>query len=35
MDAYFVYTSSLGSHAFFMTFLPIFYYFGQPEIGRA
>lgn len=35
LDAYFVYTSSLGTHTFFMTALPIFFYFGRPDIGRA
>ena len=35
LDAYFVYTSSLGTHTFFMTVLPIFFYFGHPEIGQA
>lgn len=33
LDAYFVYTSSLGTHTFFMTSLPIFFYFGRPDIG--
>lgn len=35
LDAYFVYTSSLGTHTFFMTALPILFYFGRPDIGRA
>lgn len=34
LDAYFVYTSSLGTHTFFMTVLPIFFFFGYPDIGR-
>lgn len=34
LDAYFVYTSSLGTHTFFMIMLPIFYFFGAPEFGR-
>ncbi|THH08409.1 hypothetical protein EW145_g2722 [Phellinidium pouzarii] len=33
-DSYFVYTSSLGTHTFFMTALPIFFFFGFPEAGR-
>ncbi|KAF9653737.1 acid phosphatase/Vanadium-dependent haloperoxidase [Thelephora ganbajun] len=35
LDTYFVYTSSLGTHTFFMTVLPIFYYFGGSGLGRA
>ncbi|KAF7799313.1 hypothetical protein EIP86_010545 [Pleurotus ostreatoroseus] len=34
LDAYFVNTSSLGTHTFFMTLLPAFCFFGHPEIGR-
>ena len=34
LDAYFVYTSSLGTHTFFMIMLPIFYFFGAPHFGR-
>ncbi|KAH9930487.1 PAP2 superfamily-domain-containing protein [Epithele typhae] len=34
LDAYFVYTSSLGTHTFFMVMLPIFYFFGAPKFGR-
>ena len=34
LDAYFVYTSSLGTHTFFMIMLPLFYFFGLPEFGR-
>ncbi|RPD55565.1 hypothetical protein L226DRAFT_511641 [Lentinus tigrinus ALCF2SS1-7] len=34
LDAYFVYTSSLGTHTFFMIMLPIFYSIGAPEFGR-
>lgn len=33
LDAYFVYTSSLGTHTFFMTVLPAFYFFGFEDIG--
>ncbi|RDB18722.1 Dihydrosphingosine 1-phosphate phosphatase YSR3 [Hypsizygus marmoreus] len=34
LDAYFVYTSSLGTHTFFMTFLPALFFFGYSEMGR-
>ncbi|KAK7685024.1 hypothetical protein QCA50_011859 [Cerrena zonata] len=34
LDAYFVYTSSLGTHTFFMTVLPAFFFFGYSEVGR-
>ncbi|KAJ3501621.1 hypothetical protein NLJ89_g9257 [Agrocybe chaxingu] len=34
LDAYFVYTSSLGTHTFFMILLPAFFFFGYDEIGR-
>ncbi|KAI0674656.1 PAP2-domain-containing protein [Trametes maxima] len=34
LDWYFVYTSSLGTHTFFMIMLPMFYFFGEPEFGR-
>ncbi|KAH8116160.1 PAP2 superfamily-domain-containing protein [Phellopilus nigrolimitatus] len=34
LDAYFVYTSSLGTHTFFMTALPALFFFGFPEVGR-
>ncbi|KAF9458927.1 hypothetical protein BDZ94DRAFT_1200301 [Collybia nuda] len=34
LDAYFVYTSSLGTHTFFMTVLPAFFFFGHAEMGR-
>ncbi|KAH8101950.1 hypothetical protein BXZ70DRAFT_932625 [Cristinia sonorae] len=34
LDAYFVYTSSLGTHTFFMTVLPAFYFFGYDAFGR-
>ncbi|KAG7087336.1 hypothetical protein E1B28_013312 [Marasmius oreades] len=33
LDAYFVYTSSLGTHTFFMVMLPIMFFFGYPEMG--
>ncbi|KAF8056632.1 sphingosine-1-phosphate phosphatase [Lyophyllum atratum] len=34
LDAYFVYTSSLGTHTFFMTVLPAFFFFGHTEMGH-
>ncbi|GAA5845553.1 hypothetical protein JCM11251_002091 [Rhodosporidiobolus azoricus] len=33
-DEYFVKTSLLGTHTFFMIFLPLWYWFGFPEVGR-
>ncbi|KAG9020885.1 hypothetical protein FS837_007782, partial [Tulasnella sp. UAMH 9824] len=34
-DTYFVYTSTLGTHTFFMTMLPAFFFFGHDEAGRS
>ncbi|EJT99372.1 acid phosphatase/Vanadium-dependent haloperoxidase [Dacryopinax primogenitus] len=34
LDTYFVYTSTLGTHTFFMTVLPAFFFFGYPTCGR-
>ncbi|KAF7315633.1 Sphingosine-1-phosphate phosphatase [Mycena indigotica] len=34
LDKYFVYTSALGSHVFFMLFLPMLFFFGSAELGR-
>lgn len=34
LDTYFVYTSSLGTHTFFMTVLPALFFFGYADIGR-
>ncbi|KZT61729.1 acid phosphatase/Vanadium-dependent haloperoxidase [Calocera cornea HHB12733] len=34
LDTYFVYTSTLGTHTFFMTVLPAFFFFGYPVMGR-
>ncbi|KZO92042.1 acid phosphatase/Vanadium-dependent haloperoxidase [Calocera viscosa TUFC12733] len=34
LDTYFVYTSTLGTHTFFMTVLPAFFFFGYPKTGR-
>ncbi|THV04795.1 hypothetical protein K435DRAFT_746622 [Dendrothele bispora CBS 962.96] len=33
LDAYFVYTSSLGTHTFFMTLLPALFFFGYRDVG--
>ncbi|KIY68373.1 hypothetical protein CYLTODRAFT_421694 [Cylindrobasidium torrendii FP15055 ss-10] len=33
LDSYFVYTSSLGTHTFFMTMLPGLVFFGYADIG--
>ncbi|GAA5987492.1 hypothetical protein JCM11641_003847 [Rhodosporidiobolus odoratus] len=33
-DEYFVKTSLLGTHTWFMLFLPLWYWFGLPEVGR-
>ncbi|GAA6055285.1 hypothetical protein JCM3770_004819 [Rhodotorula araucariae] len=33
-DEYFVKTSLLGTHTFFMVFLPLWYWFGYREVGR-
>ncbi|KAJ6627628.1 hypothetical protein B0H10DRAFT_2210141 [Mycena sp. CBHHK59/15] len=34
LDSYFVHTSALGTHTFFMTFLPMLFFFGYDEMGR-
>ncbi|KZT66652.1 hypothetical protein DAEQUDRAFT_730063 [Daedalea quercina L-15889] len=34
LDKYFVYTSSLGTHTFFMISLPAFVFFGRGDISR-
>ncbi|EIM81915.1 uncharacterized protein STEHIDRAFT_103330 [Stereum hirsutum FP-91666 SS1] len=34
LDAYFVYTSMLGTHTFFMMFLPSLFFFGYDGLGR-
>ncbi|TFY75702.1 hypothetical protein EWM64_g8311 [Hericium alpestre] len=34
LDTYFVQTSMLGTHTFFMCFLPMFFFFGSDEMGR-
>ncbi|GJJ10601.1 hypothetical protein Clacol_004828 [Clathrus columnatus] len=35
LDTYFLYTSSLGTHTFFLLLLPACYFFGYDRIGRA
>lgn len=34
LDTYFLYTSMLGTHTFFLVFLPAFFFFGHDELGR-
>ncbi|KAF4616785.1 hypothetical protein D9613_008874 [Agrocybe pediades] len=34
LDRYFVYSSVLGTHTFFMAILPTMFFFGYPEMGR-
>ncbi|KAI0654867.1 PAP2-domain-containing protein [Cubamyces menziesii] len=34
LDKYFVYTSTLGTHTFFLVMLPLFHFFGAAEFGR-
>ncbi|KAG1124460.1 hypothetical protein G6F42_009601 [Rhizopus arrhizus] len=34
LDRYFVWTANLGTHTFFMIFLPILIWFGNAELGR-
>ncbi|KAJ7199136.1 sphingosine-1-phosphate phosphatase [Mycena pura] len=34
LDSYFLYTSALGSHTFFMMFLPMLFFFGYDQLGR-
>lgn len=33
-DQYFVKTSLAGTHTFFMLFLPLWYWFGHPQVGK-
>jgi hypothetical protein len=35
LDSYFAYTANLGTHTFFMVFLPIQFWCGYTSIGRA
>ncbi|KAI7900242.1 PAP2 superfamily-domain-containing protein [Cokeromyces recurvatus] len=34
LDHYFIWTANLGTHTFFMIFLPILIWFGNAELGR-
>lgn len=34
LDKYFLYTSSLGTHTFFMTVLPCLFFFGHTDTAR-
>lgn len=34
LDTYFQQTSMLGTHTFFLVFLPVFFFFGHFELGR-
>ena len=34
LDTYFLQTSMLGTHTFFLVFLPAFFFFGHDELGR-
>ncbi|KAL3487577.1 phosphatidic acid phosphatase type 2/haloperoxidase [Aspergillus germanicus] len=35
LDSYFAFTANLGTHTFFMVFLPILFWSGFPSLGRA
>lgn len=35
LDSYFAFTANLGTHTFFMTFLPICFWCGYPDFGLA
>ena len=34
LDTYFIYASMLGTHTFFLVFLPLFFFFRHDELGR-
>ena len=34
LDTYFVHASMLGTHTFFLVFLPLFFFFGHDDLGR-
>ncbi|KAH9038097.1 hypothetical protein EDB85DRAFT_1860858, partial [Lactarius pseudohatsudake] len=34
LDTYFLHTSTLGTHTFFLVFLPAFFFFGHDDLGR-
>ncbi|KAI8343342.1 PAP2 superfamily-domain-containing protein [Chlamydoabsidia padenii] len=35
LDHYFLWTANLGTHTFFMVFLPVLIWFGSPQLGRS
>ncbi|KAI9288023.1 phosphatidic acid phosphatase type 2/haloperoxidase [Umbelopsis sp. AD052] len=35
LDVYFLWTANLGTHTFFMIFLPLLFWFGYPQLGRS
>jgi hypothetical protein len=35
LDSYFAFTANLGTHTFFMVFLPFLFWCGSPSMGRA
>lgn len=35
LDSYFIWTANLGTHTFFMVGLPLLFWFGEAELGRA
>ncbi|OKL57783.1 hypothetical protein UA08_07145 [Talaromyces atroroseus] len=34
LDSFFAFTANLGTHTFFMTFLPVLFWSGYPSLGR-
>lgn len=34
LDSYFALAANLGTHTFFMTFLPVLFWSGYPSLGR-
>jgi hypothetical protein len=34
LDVYFLQTAMLGTHTFFLVFLPAFFFFGYDDLGR-
>jgi hypothetical protein len=35
LDSYFAFTANLGTHTFFMVFLPILFWCGYTDVARA
>lgn len=35
LDSYFAFTANMGTHTFFMIILPILFWCGQVQLGRA